>query len=320
MAPAVARADRGAMQIRTRVLSRIVPIALAIAVVVAAYCTNAQAATTARTVALPSATQAQQIVAGLWKHREAALTSLDTHALGPIEGGVAIQLDVSYINGVRCSCIDAKDPHPLVSVRPLIPASSVQPSFMAAVRTTNKNTGTHPWYLVAVARQAGTWKLAFVTYATENAALPLPELSDSASTPAIDAIAHARMTRMAVWQAHATSGLYPKPIVNEYGATVRTRAKVRTTLDGVYGLVLPSGEYLSCFTLHLVATTSMKGGVQQDAGQEEWGKALAPGTYRNVTVDSAVPECMVGTGTGAVPGMLRLQYDTRVVSATGVPR
>jgi hypothetical protein len=308
------------MQIRPRVLTRVVPIALALTVVVAAYCGDADAAAR-RTgaVALPDATSAQQIVAGLWKQREHALLALSPRALGPVEGGVAIQLDTSYIKGVKSGTDDAKDPHPLVSVRAVIPASSVQPSFMAEIKTRNTSTGTNPWYLVAVARQAGTWKFAFVTFATENGSPPLPELGDTTATPALDATAHARMTRMAVWQAHATSLLYPKPEVDIYGGLVRKRARVQTTLDGVYGLVLPSGEYLSCFTLHLLDTSTRKGGLQQDAGQDQYGPALAPGAYRSVTVDSAVPQCMVGTGTGAVPGMLRLQYDTRIVNTTGIP-
>jgi hypothetical protein len=232
---------------------------------------------------------------------------------------VAQELDGAYINGVLCGCNSAKDRHPVVSVLPDVPQSSVQPVFFAQIRTTNPRTKQHPWYVVAVARDAGRWKLAFVTLGSYSTAPPIPGLGATAAlTPPVTASLHARMTRMATYDAKLVSEQNATPTTNTYGGTVTTVAKIETAKDGVYGLALSSGTLLSCFTLHTLGTTTLAGGLQQDTAQQQWGKTLAPGAYKSVTVDTATPQCMVGSGTGVTPGRLTMQYDDTTLGVTGV--
>jgi hypothetical protein len=98
---------------------------------------------------------------------------------------------------------------------------------------------------------------------------------------------------------------------------VRARPQLRPGPDGVYGIALRSGKVLACFTLHELDTYSLKGGLAQGADREEWGPLLAPGAYRRVTTDAALPECTVGSGSAADAGQLVLRYDRVVVGVTG---
>ena len=188
-----------------------------------------------------------------------------------------------------------------------------------ADRTTNERTKRHPWYVVPVARDAGRWKLAFVTFGTSATAPPLPELGSSGGyTPRITASMGARMTRLASYSASWSTSHDANVAHTDYGATVRIRSTIEGATDGVFGLSLSSGMVLSCFTLHELGTTTLAGGLLQGAAQRQWSQLLAPGTYRSITVDTATPQCMVGSGAGTPPGRVRMQYDDTIVAVTGV--
>ena len=271
---------------------------------------------------MPSVDAARTIVSGLWAQRETALSRLDAASIPPLEMASARQQDVAYINGVRCRCEQMKGDHPMTEVIPQVPRASVQPVFFAQVHTTNVESGTHPWYLVAVERDAGgTWKLAFIDLGGEQSSPPLAALARSAGTAlSVTNQTRARMaqlTRNAVHHAMTHNKLV---FATSYGATIHRHAELRPDADGVFGFPLPSGDVLTCFTLHTIDVFSMPNGyLQQGPTQSEWGHNLAPGDYRSITYDTASPRCVVGKGADTAPGVLRFSYEDRIVGTKGVP-
>jgi hypothetical protein len=286
----------------------------------------AQASTPAASVPAPAQMErvtpaaARAIVTRLWTRREVALGSLSAPTLSTIEVRAAAAEDRAYVSGVRCGCQPQKDPHPLLAVLPDIPRAAQVGTFLAQVRTTNASAGDHPWYVLAVTRTAGGWKIAYVTFGGYKAAPPLHGLGVTAgATAPVSARDEARMVHIAqreAWwgntHAHRTSH-------TSYGATVRARGVVRPAADGVFGLTLPRGRVLSCFTLHELDTYSLRGGLAQDDSRRQWGWQLAPGGYRTITADTAAPECAAGTGVGQTVPHLWLQYTPQLVGVTGTP-
>jgi hypothetical protein len=263
---------------------------------------------------------ARSIVTRLWLGRETALASLAAALLRPVETAPALAEDQAYVEGVRCGCQPQKDEHTIVAILPEIPRTSPAGTFFAQVRTTNTSVGDHPWYVLAITRAAGTWKIAHVTLGGYKPRPPLSGLGVAAgATAAVSAHDVARMVHVAqreAWwgntHAHRTSH-------TNYGATVRARGVIRPGADGVFGLALPGGKVLACYTLHELDTYSLRGGLAQDESRQQWGAQLAPGGYRTVTTDTAEPECAAGAGVGrAVPG-LWLRYTPQVVGVTGTP-
>jgi hypothetical protein len=264
---------------------------------------------------------ARTIVTRLWLRRETALASLAAGMLPPVETAAALAQDRAYVAGVRCGCEPQKDGHSIVAILPEIPRRSPGDTFLAQVRTTNVTSGDHPWYVLAITRTAGGWRVAHLTVGGYTPRPPLSRLHVAAgATAAVSARDVRRMVqiaqREAAWAnahaAHRTSH-------TSYGATVRARGVVRPGADGVFGLTLPGGKVLACFTLHELDTYSLPGGLAQNESRQQWGAQLAPGGYRTITVDTAEPECAAGTGVGrAVPG-LWLQYTSQHVAVTGMP-
>ncbi len=222
--------------------------------------------------------------------------------------------------GVRCGCEPQKDRHSIGAILPEIPRSSPHGTFFAQVRTTNLSSGDHPWYVLAVTRAAGTWKIAHVTLGGYKPRPPLSGLRVRAgAVAAVSARDQARMVHVAARETAWATAHARRTSHTSYGATVRARGVVRPAADGVYGLTLPGGKVLACFTLHELDTYSLAGGLAQDESRQQWGAQLAPGAYRTITVDTAEPECAAGTGVGrAVPG-LWLQYTSQHVAVTGMP-
>jgi hypothetical protein len=48
------------------------------------------------------------------------------------------------------------------------------------------------------------------------------------------------------------------------------------------------------------------------------GPPATPGIYTSITIDTAAPMCVAGGGVGKTVGVLRLNYEQRVVATTGV--
>ena len=279
-----------------------------------------QTAPTAAAAGRLTPAAARTIVTRLWLRRETALASLAADLLPPAETGAAVAEDRAYVEGVRCGCQPQKDEHTIVAILPEIPRTSPAGTFFAQVRTTNTSVGDHPWYVLAITRAAGTWKIAHVTLGGYKPRSPLSGLGVAGVTTAtVSAHDVARMVHIAqreAWwgntHAHRTSRM-------SYGATVRARGVVRPGSDGVFGLTLPGGRVLACFTLHELDTYSLRGGLAQDDSRRQWGWQLAPGGYRTVTTDTAAPECAAGTGVGPTVPHLWLQYTPQVVGVTGTP-
>jgi hypothetical protein len=263
---------------------------------------------------------ARTIVTRLWLRRETALSSLDAGMLAPVETAAAIGEDRAYVEGVRCGCEPQKDGHTIVAILPEIPRTSPEDAFFAQVRTTNATSGDRPWYVLAITYAAGSWKVAYVTFGGYKPGPPLSALGVAAgTTPAVSAHDAARMVHIAQREARWGNSHAHRTSRTTYGATVRARAVVRPGADGVFGLTLPGGKVLACFTLHELDTYSLRGGLAQDDSRRQWGAQLAPGAYRTITADTAEPECAAGTGVGrAVPG-LWLQYTPQRVGVTGTP-
>jgi hypothetical protein len=268
--------------------------------------------------ALPRTTaEAQSIVTQLWQQREAALTSLDSGALPTADGGALLELDTQYVGSVRCGCLPAKDAHPVESIVIDAPPSSVQPVFFAELKTHNATNGTYPWYLVAVAKHAGDWRIVFLTLGSYGHRPAMPLAAESAVTTAT----HRRMSQLAQLEARAASSLGAKPTTSSWGGISTFRAKVDEAKDGVYGVAFRSGQVLSCYTLHVLETTRPATGrtLVQTTSRQQWGQTIAPGEYRSVTVDSGLPECVLGTGAGTNAGKVMFQYTATAVGVTAVP-
>ena len=60
------------------------------------------------------------------------------------------------------------------------------------------------------------------------------------------------------------------------------------------------------------------GVLQQNPARTQWDSRLAPGLYASITLDNAAPVCVVGSGVGSDPGVLRWTYNERVYGASGV--
>jgi hypothetical protein len=264
---------------------------------------------------------ARAIVTRLWLRRERALASLAAGMLPPVETAGALAGDRAYVAGVRCGCEPQKDEHSIVAILPEIPRTSPGDTFFAQVRTTNLTSGDHPWYVLAVTRASGSWKIAHLTVGGYTPRPPLSRLHVAAgATAAVSARDVARMAQIAQREAAWADAHAHRTSHTSYGATVRARGVVRPGADGVFGLALPGGKVLACFTLHELDTYSLPGGLAQNESRQQWGAQLAPGGYRTITVDTAEPECAAGTGVGsAVPG-LWLRYTSQRVAVTGAPQ
>ena len=160
-----------------------------------------------------------------------------------------------------------------------------------------------------------------MTFGSYSPAPPLESLTRSvAYTPAETGATRARALHLAQASATQASAQDAKVRHTPYGASIHARDVIEPAADGVFGLTLPSHKVMSCFTLHTFETYAMAQGLQQDEAQHNWSNLLAPGTYSSITLDSAVPECVVGSDAGSAPGTLRMQYDEQVVKVAGVPR
>lgn len=150
-------------------LARSILLAVVVSSLALTFGGSASAGASRRSATLPTPAAAKAIVSDLWAQREGALALLNADMLTPYETAAARTIDRAYINAVNCQRSPAKDAHPALRVIPEVPQSSVQPVFFAEVRTTNERSKQHPWCVVAVARDAGHWKLAFVTLGSKSA-------------------------------------------------------------------------------------------------------------------------------------------------------
>ncbi len=272
-------------------------------------------------VAVTNTIEAHDAASALWGQRETALASLDVTKLAVIETKSALQMDSAYVDAVQCGCKPQIDGHPAKKVIVQIPKKSVQPVFFAEIDTTNTGTNRHPWYVLAIARDKATWswRIAYVTFGGYGAAPPLRKLTKSAGlTPAVTDQSVARMGHLADLSVHYAMTHNKLTGHTSYGATIRRKAEVKPAKDGLYGLQLPSGNVLSCYTMHSLVTYSDKSGLRQSASREQWGDLLAQGTYKSITTDNAQTECVVGKGVGKNTGKLWLQYTPQLLSTTGV--
>jgi hypothetical protein len=267
--------------------------------------------------ALPTASGAKQIVNALWAERERTLTARAIRAVPGYAVASAKSHDVVYLANVLLGDTPQLVPHPIVDVIPQIPDGADQPVFFAQVLTTNGSIDRFVWYLVAVERvQGGSWKIGFVTFGGRDAKTPplRPLTRSDASTPRVTADARARITRMA--------RSYAKPYPTQRtpnGVVVHSHGAVRIASERVYGLALPSGDALSCFTWHTIATVTYPAGVlQQRSPVYAWGHMLALGDYRKITLDKAVAQCTAGRGDGRHKPFLLLQDALRTQAISGV--
>ena len=263
---------------------------------------------------------ATAIVTRLWSRREVALSSLSGAALAPIETAEAAAQDRAYVNDVRCGCAPQKDAHRIVAILPEIPRRSPEHAFFAQVRTQNLSSGDHPWYVLAIVRSAGSWRIAYVTGGGYKPKPPLSGLGIAAGpTAAVTARDRARMVHIAERET-AWAGSHGAHVSHtDYGATVRARAGLRVAADGVFGLTLPGGRVLACYTLHELDTYTIPGGLAQNDARQQWGPQLAPGGYRSIVVDSQQPYCAVGSGRGSAAPPVWLDYLQQRVAVTGTP-
>ena len=225
---------------------------------------------------------ARTIVTRLWLGRETALASLAAGLLPPVETGAAVAEDRAYVEGVRCGCEPQKDEHTIVAILPEIPRTSLAGTFFAQVRTTNTSVGDHPWYVLAITRAAGSWKVAHVTLGGYKPRPPLSGLGVAAgATAAVSAHDVARMVHVAQREAGWANAHAHRTSHTNYGATVRARGVVRPGADGVFGLTLPGGKVLACFTLHELDTYSLRGGLAQDESRQPVGRPARPRRLRH---------------------------------------
>jgi hypothetical protein len=269
---------------------------------------------------LPTVAQARPIVENLWSRREAALAALNTAMIAPVETGSAKHQDDQYVASVRCRCEPQKDPHPLDAMIPQIPRASSDGTFFAQVRTTNARTHEHLWYVLALKRgPSGGWKIWYVNLGGYKAAPPMRWLTDSNGyTRPVNATSRAQIAHLATAYVRFVMARGPLTGRTDYGAAIHRWVRVEPKNDGIYGLALASGDVLSCFTVHYFETYSLEAGLLQGVTQGQWGHHLAPGVYRSITIDTAAPMCLAGKGVGETVGVLRFNYEQRVVAIAGV--
>jgi hypothetical protein len=273
-------------------------------------------------MALPTATEARSIVNNLWLERDDALSRQDKTMLAASETATALEQDDEYIEAVLCRCTPPKSPYYVDRILPQIPSASVQPVFFAQLHTTQASTHAPMWFVVAVERNgSGSWKLASVTFAGAKSPAPLQALTGSDTyTRPVTGDTRARMLRVAHASVTDVMSRSLRVTHTDYGATVSNRITLNPTKDGIYGLALPSGEVLSCFTLHSIDTYTVSSGyLSQGRDQGEWGHKLAPGKYSKITYDTAEPACASGTGTGGSEVRFKFNYDRTTLGVTGVP-
>lgn len=268
-------------------------------------------------VALPKPEVAKAIVQALWIRRENALSTRNLRAIGSFATASARAHDEVYLRALKCCAEPEVSAHPLTDVVLQIPKESNRQVFFAQVQTTNAVSNGLVWYIVAVERgRDGYWKFAFVTYAgKDDDTPPMSRVTRSEMyTPAVTADAEARIVRQAMLVARK----YPVSRTAE-GLVVRSHGAVTRAKEGIYGLTLPSGDVLTCYTWHTIGTITYPGRVLvQTAPKYVWGRLLKPGTYTSITVDKAVAECVAGEEGKREP-YFRMQDAQRTVSITGVP-
>jgi hypothetical protein len=267
-------------------------------------------------VALPKPEVAKAIVQALWIRRESALVRRNQRAVGTFATASAKAHDDVYLRALKCCGETEVNPHAVTDVFLQIPKESTRPVFFAQVQTTNAVSNGLVWYIVAVERgRDGYWKFAFVTYAgKDDDTPPMSRVTHSDTyTPAVTADTEARIVRQAMLVAHN----YPVTRTDE-GLVVRSRGAVMRAKEGIYGLALPSGDVLTCYTWHTIGTITYPGHVLvQKAPKYVWGRLLKPGAYTSITVDKAVAQCVAGEEAKREP-YWRMQDAERTVSITGV--
>ena len=262
---------------------------------------------------MPSQADATMIVRVLWTQRENVIGRLDADGFGEMENGAAEAIDSSYVRFVVCGCNTPKAEHTLQRVVPIVPRTSANGSFMAEVQTLNTTTGQRPWYIIGVTRDAGAWKIGFITFGWYKPPPPLtlPQPTNGYMAP-LTAATRARIDRLAAADVRVASraGSHAK---TGYGADIHTTMAVRPS-EGVFGIDLRNGRVLGCYTIHELDTYSIAGGLSQDSGQHNWGPHLAPGVYGKIMTDTAISVC-----DGGKPGAIYriAQYDLQQVSARG---
>jgi hypothetical protein len=253
----------------------------------------------------------------LWAQREQALNATDPSRIDTFDAASARAHDLVYLANIRSGETPQLVPHPIVKVVPQIPKGSDRPVFFAQILTTNGEIDKFVWYIVAVERgRDDKWRIAFMSFGgRDKDALPLSPLTGSDSyTPRVTADVRARIARQAMSVVHAYPTERPKK-----GFVIRNRGAVDVAAEGIYGLALASGDVLSCFTWHTISTIRFIPGVlQQRAPKYVWGRRLAVGDYRSITVDEAVAQCTKGAGERTSKPALVLQDLPRKASTTGV--
>jgi hypothetical protein len=268
-------------------------------------------------ISLPSPEQATSIASVLWAQREQALNATDASRIDTFDAASAKAHDLVYLANIRSGETPQLVPHPLVKVIPQIPRGSDRPVFFAQILTTNGSIGKFVWYVVAIERgRDDTWRIGFMSFGDRDKDVPpLSSLTRSDSyTPRVTAELRARITRQAMTVVHAYPVQRPRK-----GVVIRGRGAVDVAAERIYGLVLPSGEVLSCFTWHTIETIRYTPGVlEQRSPTFVWGRRLAVGDYRSITIDEAVAQCTRGTGKGTSKPTLVMQDLPRRASTTGV--
>lgn len=288
---------------------------LALAVLTAAGTASARAQ---GSTSLPSLTDAHMIVTSLWNNRETALAAQDHSALAATETSSALAQDASYLRSVACGCEPVRQPTNLDRALPQIPKSAARPVFFAQVHVTAGLRQTPEWYVVAVASVGGRWKLAFVDRGGTAPAPPLQALTKSSGlTAAQTASVQSQLVRVARTSVRQALARTHRVQQMSWGGIDRNIFTLEPQKDGIYGLALPGGQVLSCFTVHSIDTYSMPGGTLQQGPQAQWGHQLAVGTYRSITSDTAMPLCATGSGAANGASVVRFQNDERTMSTTG---
>lgn len=301
------------MSTRTIAFTRATAAAL-LALTATAYAAPPTATRSSAKAVLPAPDAAKTIVRTLWSRRELALKMSDARTLDTFATASAKAHDSIYIRARRSGREGSIGIHPLNEVIPQIPKESTRPVFFAQVRTTNPATHRRVWYVVAVERgRDGRWRFAFVSFGGRDGSAPLLPFTRSDSyTPRMTEDSFDRIARQAATVVH---GAPPK---QKDGIIVQSRGSIGPPGEGVYGLELPSGDVLSCFTWHVIGTYTYPSGVLEQAAPDYlWGPLLEAGSYSSVTIDQAVAQCTVGIAGKDEPQLL-MQDATRMASASGV--
>ena len=292
--------------------------------------------------------RAAAVAEALWSLRQNALHSCDVSTLKQIDTSSA---EVGDLTRAQCNCLYTPAGAPVLESRVFLPKQTHLPAFFIAEIRTREKDGTSWEEVMAITRTspATSWqvhlatgwaadpgKLAVLgTALTDNAGFSLP-----ADTQARKRAARAANGLAAFWQQAKDTGTVPaNPFTNTYWTSAKPARHAEHPQDtvqrnGLHGhfryfrassdpifQVSETDHTLACTAIRTesIYTSAADGYPHQSNDRKNWGPALAPGTYRSISLHAVSQTCFINPH-GARSRITVVGGDDQIENtATGVP-